>query len=264
MWKNLGYHLLACGKDSLPDEINFNGHTYRLKKILKHDFFAATALYKSSHRSQANHPDKVILKINRRNHFLGMPMNWLGRAITRHELDILRRLSSLSQVPRLITKYEKTGFIYEYIEGQTLDESANLPEDFFDRLTELLQQVHQQNIIYLDTNKRSNIILGADGRPHLIDFQISLYLHQDQIIGQRLFKNLKKVLENIDFYHLLKHKRRLCPHLLRPDEQDKCRRHQLIELHRFVATPLRKLRRKTLARLKDKGVTAVEQETERH
>lgn len=259
---SLGYHLYACGKKGLPAEIQFNGNTYRLNERLKHDFFAATGLYKLNsqpHTKETQSPAKIILKVTRKQNFLGLPLSWLGSGLCHRELSILRRLKDLDAVPKPLLLYGKTGFIYEYIEGFSLDEDKDLPKDFFDKFLELLKQVHRRNIVYLDMNKRGNILVGSDGRPHLIDFQISLYIGEHFLIWPRLSARLRAALQREDIYHVYKHKSRLCPELLTPAEHTLSRRISiLIRLHRSATRPLQKLRRAFLKFLHSKGLMITE------
>ena len=256
MLKTLGNQLYACGRKGPPDEILVEGCKYRLSHVFKHDFFAATARYEAASQSKTTAaPAKIILKLNRQHSFFGLPMLWLGRLISRHELSILRRLSHLSQVPHVLSEYDRAGFIYGYIEGCPLSNYPDLPKDFFDKLNALLRKVHDCNIIYLDTDKRSNILIGADNEPYLIDFQISLHIDDRKLIWKSPSKYVRDTLQESDFYHLFKHKRRLRPDLLTPQEKTLSRnKSSLIQLHRMTATPLRRLRRTFLKFLREKGV----------
>jgi RIO-like serine/threonine protein kinase len=249
----------------MPDQITFGNNKYRLGKIFKHDFFAATALYESESQprvKEISYPAKIVLKLNRQQHFLGLPLAWLGEILSCHETHILRRLSNLQGTPRFLSHYGKTGFMYECIEGWPLNEDKKLPDDFFDKLLNLLRQIHQHDIVYLDMNKRSNILLGSDKQPYLVDFQISLHIGERLLIWRWLSKYLRDTLQKADIYHLFKHKRKLCPQLLKPQEQAMSRRiSTLIGLHRLAATPLRNLRRSLLKFLHTKGLTATEKET---
>jgi hypothetical protein len=251
------YQLSACGKNGLPATVTLGPDTYHLKKVLKHDFFAATALYES-HASPSSgekpRPTKIILKLERRQHFLGLPLSWLGELLCCHEVSILRRLRNLNSMPRFLARYGQTGFAYEYIEGHSLKEQKELPPDFFDELHRLLEQVHKCNVVYLDMDKRSNILLGADGKPYLIDFQISLHIGDRVLFSRRLAEYVRLILRQADIYHLFKHKRRLCPDLLRPHEATiSHRKGTWIRAHRLLATPLRNLRRALLNFLCAKG-----------
>jgi len=258
MRKMLGYQLLACGRKGLPGKIEHNQSSYRLEQVLKHDFFAATGLYRlegSPQLPEKSNPDKVILKINRRQHFLAIPLIWLGWLLCAREVSILKRLTGIRGVPRFLERYNRTGFIYEYIDGTSLDEQKNLPDNFFDKLLELVKQMHNRNIVYFDLNKRGNIILGSDGWPYIIDFQTSRYIGPRFLIGKTVTKHLRDKLQKTDIYHLFKHKRRLCPDSLTAAEKALAHSEssRLIRIHRFIANPFRKLRRSLLRFLYTKG-----------
>ncbi|MHC4076157.1 MAG: hypothetical protein ACYSRZ_07070 [Planctomycetota bacterium] len=254
---SLGYQLYACGRNALPKEIVSLGQKYRLCRVFKHDFFAATALYESCSElkeAQVSVPARIVLKLNRQEHFLGLPLLWLGEAICDHEFSVLERLKHVEGVPHVLSRYGKTGLIYEYIEGDTLENAGRPPADFFDKLAEQLGRIHNENVAYLDMNKRGNILVGGDGKAYIIDFQIALYIDDDLLIWRRLSEYLRNILQSKDVYHLFKHKRRICPELLKAHEEAMSRRISgLIQLHRFVATPLRRLRRFVLKLLGERG-----------
>lgn len=246
MKSRLSADLFACGPSGLPDTLEHGACTYRLSRCFKHDFFAATGLYEREDADSSvpgSSVRKAILKINRKQPFCGVPLAWLGKGLRNHEVKILRSLQGIEQVPRLLGEHGKCGFLYEYIEGCSLDESPHIPDTFFDGLKDLLDRVHGRNICYLDMNKRGNILIGADGKPHLIDFQISLCLG-------RPWRRLLAALQREDIYHLYKHKRKFRSDLLTPEEEELSRRRSgLIRIHRCIATPLRRLRRWFLGRL---------------
>lgn len=239
----------ACGLDGLPNHVEWEGRTYRCARLFKHDFFAATGLYEADAEvpPAADGPARIILKVNRLQPFFGIPMAWLGKRLRDHEVEILQALQDLPQIPRLLGRYGPCGFLYEYIEGRSLDEGPDIPDSFFDECRELFRAIHDRGICYLDTNKRGNILVGSDRRPYLIDFQIS------QRFNGR-WKRLQHALQREDMYHLYKHKRRFRPDLLTPEEETLSRRRSsLIRIHRFIATPLRRLRRRLLGWLIRRG-----------
>ena len=256
MRRTLGYQLYACGKNGLPVRFTWEGRVYRLRHIFKHDFFAATGLYHADKKASSSEaPKKIVLKLSRQHHFLGLPLAWLGTIFADHEFAVMQRLSDLPGIPRALGRYGKTGVIYQYIEGRSLKELEQIPDDFFDRLLELLGRIHARNVVYLDMNKRCNILLGADGRPHLIDFQISMYIDGQVPFCEPLSAYLRRTLQQADVYHLFKHKRRLCPHLLTDQERAlSLNRNLPMQAHRILAHPLRKLRRFALKALHDNGI----------
>jgi len=254
MLESLRSQLYARGRQGPPEKIKHKGSAYQLIRILKHDFFAATALYqlRNEGKAPADNPPKVVLKLGRKQHFLGLPLGWLGRIICRHEMSILNRLSELDQVPRIISNYGENGFIYGYIEGESLEENTTPPDDFFDRLIELLNKIHRHRIVYLDMDKRSNIIIGEDSRPYFIDFQISLYIDGGLPVVRKITDYLRQNLQRFDLYHLYKHKRKLRPELLKPHERVFTEKNSFLKLHRRLATPLRRARRRLLNYLNSK------------
>jgi hypothetical protein len=252
---NIGAQFYACSDEGLPQRLSLNSGRYRLRSVLKHDFFAATALYEyvDGGGSQNSVPRKVILKLSRQGRFLAVPTSWLGRFLCRHELSVYRELDGLAGVPKILSLYADIGFVYEYVEGCSLDEQPQLPDDFFDSLHSLVKQVHSRDVAYVDMNKRGNIISGSDSRPYLIDFQISLHL------PGRLCACLRNALQCADIYHLFKHKRKICPRLLTSEERIlSYHKGFLISLHRCFANPYKKLRRAMFRYLYQKGVLAIE------
>jgi len=244
------HQLRAWGRYKWPHQIKIAGHSYQQTKVLKHDFFALTALYEcleTASQSYKKPPAKIVLKLARRSDFLGMPLGWLGRLITEHEISILTRLEHIQQVPRFLARCGDTGFTYEYIEGQSLDENPPLPNDFFNRLEDILRKIHACRIAYIDLNKRGNILLGHDNRPYIIDFQISYHFPSLPFPFRQISDFILKGFQREDFYHLLKHKRRYAGHLMEEEQIDASRQKSLwIRAHRKTTRPLTRLRRKIL------------------
>ena len=232
--------LLALGSDSLPQQIIVERSEYQLQKAFKHDFWAASGLY-------SNGSSQVVLKIYRQQDLLGLPMNWLGRCLAEREIFFYRCLQGLPGIARFLGTFGPNGFVHAYIPGQDLLEFPRdrLPDDFFDQLVDLMRSVHERGISYADANKRDNVIVGLDSRPYLIDFQISWRPKPGGLLRRPL-----RFMQRMDMYHLFKHKSRLRPDLMRPEEWH-LRRNPglLLGLHRLVAVPFRNFRRITLRRL---------------
>jgi hypothetical protein len=236
----------ALGKSALPTELTFGSATWRLARTIKHDFFAATGFYKNDAGRRA------VLKMSRSADFAGLPLAWIGRWLCRREVRFYNRLADLPNVPRVLGLVGKNGFVHDYAPGRPLQKDKPVPDGFFGQLTGLLEEMHRRDIAYVDTNKPENILLGDDGRPHLIDFQISWDLHElgDCWLNRWWLRRLQRE----DFYHILKHKSRLRPDELTPDEQSRVEhRSPLIRLHRFLTKPYFKFRRRTFQRLRASG-----------
>ena len=232
--------LYALPGGELPPTVNCGGHQYIRVETFKHDFFAATGLYRGP-------TGLAVLKINRISPFFGFPMTWAGRFLGQREVRLYRAAQGLRGVPALHGPVGETGFMHAFVPGHPLERQEPVSDTFFDDLLALIGNLHERHIAYVDLNKRQNILVGDDGRPHLIDFQISLLLPP---VGWRRLAPLRWLLARFqhgDYYHGLKHKRRLRPDLLTPDEERVVTRISIwIRLHRWIARPLTYLRRRIL------------------
>lgn len=227
----------ALGRERLPLAFEIDGVDYRLTHSVKHDFFAATGFYEDAHGA------RVVLKMGRTASLLGLPMRWSGRFLCRREARFYKKLQDLPNIPRMIGFVGDTGFVHEYVKGHPLSAHSSAPDGFFAQLTDLLAELHRRGIAYVDTNKPENILLGDDGRPYLIDFQISW----DHRFMLRRF-------QAEDYYHILKHKKRLRRDEMTPAELDRVQRKSfLIRLHRTVFKPYFFVRRRLLKYLREDG-----------
>ena len=250
--RNLNTRMFAL--PARPQEQLDIGHaTYRLMRVFKHDFWAATCLYETS-EPQGEFP-KVVVKFGRSHPYLGVPLQWVGRLLADHEEAIYAALAGLGGVPRWVERLSPVCCAIEYVEAVPLDHLETPPPGFFDRLRELFQAVHARGVAYGDANKKSNILVTADGRPVLIDFQISLRRRDDWPWPLRaIVKQVVEYLADKDLYHLYKHKRRLASHELTPEEETLSRRRGgLHQLHRKITKPYRWVRRRYLKEQYEKG-----------
>lgn len=237
--------LYALPDGKLPPTVRCAGEEFTLVETFKHDFFAATGLYRGPR-------GLAVLKMNRVTDFFGLSLRWAGRFLARREIQLYRATADLAGVPALIGPASDTGFMHVFVPGHPLGRREAVSDMFFDQLFELVRTLHARHIAYVDLNKRQNILVGDDGRPYLIDFQISLCLPP---VGWRRSAPVRWLLARFqhgDRYHCLKHKRRLRPDLLTPAEYAALDRLSIwIRLHRTVARPLTHLRRRALRQLQD-------------
>lgn len=234
--------LLALHGNEIPDEFDIVGVKWKKIKAFKHDFFAATGLYKSENGRMA------VLKIFRPYSYMGIPYGLLSRWQAAHEEKVYKRLQDTDCVPRWIGRYQKTGIVHEYVPGNDLSSKIPLRENFFQELDGLLKLMHVRGMSYLDTNKPDNILVGNDGRPYLIDFQITWV--QPPFPLNMLTYPLFSIFKNSDVYHLRKHMRKFSPGSI-SDEEFERMRPWYIKLHRMIATPIRRKRRKYLRKVEE-------------
>ncbi|HSU65811.1 MAG TPA: hypothetical protein VLJ39_02970 [Tepidisphaeraceae bacterium] len=236
----------ALGPGELPPSIRMGDQEYRLACTVKHDFFAATGFYEDAAGR------RVVLKMGRTQDFAGVPMAWVGRWLCRREQRFYARLADLPNVPRVVGTLGETGLVLEHVEGKPLAHGGPIGDEFFPELERLFTELHRRHLAYVDANKTQNILVGADGRPHLIDFQISF--DRDELGDNWLGRAVVAHLQGSDRYHLLKHKRRLRPDQLTEDDRHRLEHRSLpLRLHRFMTKPYFKLRRRTFQRLRETG-----------
>lgn len=245
--------LYALPGGTLPTAVDCDGRRFERVATFKHDFFAATGLYRGPDAALA------VLKVGRTNTLWGLPVTWLGRWLRDHECRLYAELQDLPGVPRLIGRVGPTGFLHAFVPGHPLARREAVSDTFFAELRTLLDAIHSRDIAYVDLNKRQNVLVGDDSRPYLIDFQISLGGVSEPWRRLPPMQWLLARFQRADDYHFLKHKRRL-----RPDQLTDAERHAVarlsiwIRLHRLIARPLTYVRRWFLARLHDDRAPAVE------
>ena len=235
-----------------PAGLEVAGRRYRLVRVFKHDFFAATCLYEAP--GPAEFP-RIVVKLGREQAFCGLPMAWYARMMGRHEEAIYRALAGVPGVPRWVGRIGRSAYAIEHIHARPLDHLDAPPEGFFDRLREVLDAIHARGVGYCDANKRSNILVGPGGEPYLVDYQISIRRRDE--LPWPLRNIVAAVVDYVaerDIYHLYKHKRRLSPAELTPEQEAISRRRSALHaLHRKLIKPWHVIRRAFLRKQYGKG-----------
>jgi hypothetical protein len=245
--------LRALGRAEPPEAIDTNGLRYRRVDVFKHDSWAATARYTSPRGD-------IVCKFNRLQPILGFPMSWLGRRLAIRERLALERLSGVPGIPAPTGPIRAEGTLlpnacgHDFVHGHPLAPGELVGDRFFPELAHLLATIHTRRMAYVDLHKRENVLVGDDGRPYLIDFQVSLGLWSPRDEGNPAARWLLNALQDADRYHLAKHIR-----LHRPDQERLVaelgggKRPAWIGWHRSVAAPLREMRRKLLTLIGVRG-----------
>ena len=232
----------ALGKSEAPETVEVGGTTYQRKHLFKHDSWAATAHYGAADGRE------IVCKFNRRQSILGFPMGWLGRLLASHEAHLLKMLADLPNVPPesgaviVDGKIQKNAVAHAFIPGQPLRKEDKPGPEFFKQLEATLNEMHRRGIAYVDLHKRENILVGDDGKPYMIDFQIGQALPKWGPLGFVL-----GILQQSDAYHLRKHILHFQPDYFgNVSEEEALKRPLWIRMHRMVAVPFRTLRRRLL------------------
>lgn len=243
----------ALGHRSPPAQIEVAGERYGLVEVLKHDSWAATAVYEGCGAARR----RIVCKFNREYPILGIPAGWLGRWLAAREADRLERLAPLGAIPAPCGPVKVDGceqrhaVAHVYVEGQPLRARQRMPDSFYRRLQAILAEMHQQGIAYVDLNKPENIIVGRDGQPYLIDFQISFRLPEGRWGESWPLQALFRMLCASDLYHIRKHELKAnWKTLSREEYLCALQRPWWIGLHRLFAAPLREMRRRLLVALR--------------
>lgn len=243
MSKGIPASLTALGRKSLPPQISAKGHTFDLRQVFKNDFFAVTAMYEGP-------AGRVILKVQREASFLLVPTRWIGRLLAAREWACLERLNGVRGIPALIERRGATGIVREYVEGHAMSSGERVPDAFHAELRELIAAIHARGMAYVDLEKCENVLVGDDGRPHLIDFQIAWYWPARW--GGELFpmRFLRGWFQRGDLYHLRKLQRRTRPDQLSAEElAASYKKPWFVRWHRTVTYPFTFVRRLILDRV---------------
>jgi len=105
------------------------------------------------------------------------PCSWLLRAVVGpwligREETIYERLEGARGVPRLIGRLDRQALVVEQIEGRACSEfpPGGLPGEFFERLKEVVDEIHSLGVVHCDIKNRSNIVVTEDLKPYVVDF----------------------------------------------------------------------------------------------
>ncbi len=129
---------------------------------------------------------------------------WIARRLLARERRALHVLAGLPGIPVEHGPQDPASFVRAWVEGVPLARATSLPEDFFDRLDELVLAMHARGVCHNDLHKETNVLVGTDGCPWLIDFQLAS-VHASP---SRAFETRR----GDDLRHVEKHRRRYTRH----------------------------------------------------
>jgi RIO-like serine/threonine protein kinase len=118
----------------------------------------------------------------------------VARLLLARERRALAALAGTAGVPRLVAAGDARTLLREYLPGVALCRAAELPRDFFARLEELVRALHARGVCHNDLHKEANVLVGLDGYPALVDFQLaSLHPRGARSLAARAREDLRHV-----------------------------------------------------------------------
>jgi hypothetical protein len=132
-------------------------------------------------------------------------LRWLARLLLRREASALACLDGVDGVPELLGEADGL-LVRSFIPGSPLQEAKPADPAYFRAAAILLRRLHRTGVVHNDLAKEPNLLVGPDGCPAIIDFQLAACFRR----RGRLFR----LLGYEDIRHLLKHKRTYCPQAL--------------------------------------------------
>jgi len=141
----------------------------------------------------------------------------LGRFLISREAAAYERLRGERGVPRFWGRFGAYALLYEYVPGRLGNEFSRgeLSPRFFQKLSDLVDRLHARGVAHGDLKRRTNILVGPDEEPVLIDFAAAIVDGSPwNPFGRWLFRQICQVDRN----GIAKLKQRLAPELVTPEE----------------------------------------------
>ena len=102
----------------------------------------------------------------------------LGRMGLRREERIYQRLDGMPFVPRYLGRLDKDAIMLERVAATPIQEfgRTDIDASFFDDLGECVASLHDRGVVHMDLRHRSNLLVGEDNKPRIIDFEAAVYV----------------------------------------------------------------------------------------
>lgn len=132
-------------------------------------------------------------------------LRWFAAHLAAREAHALRHLAGMPGVPALIER-RRGVLLRSWIEGTPMQQAKPRDPRYFREALRLLRRLHSAGVIHNDLAKEPNWLVSAEGRPALVDFQLSS-------VSRRRGRYFRMRARD-DLRHMLKHKRTYCPQRL--------------------------------------------------
>jgi predicted Ser/Thr protein kinase len=134
---------------------------------------------KTFRRGGGSRPDVLLVRLDGEQAVLkdySQSDPWFRRVVgplsVRREARALTQLTGARGVPRLLRVVNRDALLLEYIPGTSAREvpPGGLSPEFFARFYRLVARLHEFGVAHCDLRSQGNILVGADGEPHAVDF----------------------------------------------------------------------------------------------
>ena len=129
-------------------------------------------------------------------------VRWIARHLLAREARALAVLEELENIPTLV-RADRSTLERSYVDGAPMQEGRPADIDYFHKAARVVRRMHRLGVVHNDLAKEPNFLLTTDGKPVIIDFQLSWFAPRRGY--------LFRILAREDIRHLLKHKRTYCP-----------------------------------------------------
>jgi hypothetical protein len=150
----------------------------------------------------------------------------IGMWLIGREYKFHLKLMGIKGVPRIYQKLDRYANVFEYFDASPIErgDSDIIGDRFFEKLRKRIELIHTRGVVHLDLSHKGNILISRAGEPVIIDFNSGFYVGNGYI-GRKI---LLPLLRKIDYYGILKLKKRLSPDALTSKEQSYLKRFGLI------------------------------------
>ena len=134
---------------------------------------------KTFRQGGGSRPDVLLIRFGGEEAVLkdyGKSDPWFRRLVgplsARREARALEQLRGTRGAPRLVRQVSRDALLLEYIPGISARAvpRGGLAPEFFERFYRLVDRLHDAGVAHCDLRSQGNILVGADGEPHVVDF----------------------------------------------------------------------------------------------
>ena len=164
-------------------------------KLLKKDIFGRVSLVRS----------ETGPLVRRDTREAALAVRWLARYLLSREARALAVLDELDGVPTLV-RADRDTLDRSYIDGVPMQQGRPRDNEYYRAAARVVRRMHRLGVVHNDLAKEPNLLLSSDGKPAIVDFQLSWFSRDRGPVFRALARE--------DIRHLLKHKRTYCPEYL--------------------------------------------------